>query len=185
VLGITVVSAVLLRRSVRDVAARGRPRLQPMGEVGAAPAAGLKPRISRPQSLPSGALGETDWWGNIAVTRNQSLSEQRLTLYHEWVHSVLSPRFGPLRRLRASVRATGYWRSSLLRYIEEALAESYAQLRVEGARKLIVGIRFPIENGYITVSELAGEGVAIGNIIVGGVRFGVWVSETPWDSAAQ
>ena len=181
ILGISVVSALLLRRSAGSVAQRGKPSVKPLPNVGPTPAAGIKPRITRPQALPGGALGQTDWWGNIAVTRNQTLTEQRLTLYHEWVHSVLSPRFGPLRKLRAQVRASGYWRSALLRYIEEAMAESYAQLRVTGARNLIVGIRFPLENRYVTVSQLAGEGVAIGNISIGGATFGVWLSDDKWN----
>lgn len=177
ILGISLVSALLLRSSGQKVAARGRPTIKPMPEVGPAPAAGVRPRITRPFTLPSGALGETDWWGNIAVTRNQSLTEQRLTLFHEWVHSVLSPRLSPMRRLRAQFRASGYWRSALLRYLEEAMAESYAQLRVHGMAKVFVGVRFPIEGGYVTVSQIASEGVAIGNIVIGGAQFTVRVDE--------
>jgi hypothetical protein len=182
ILGISAISAVLLRGSARSVARRGRPQYQPMPDVGPPPPAGMKPRITRPSSLPGGALGQTDWWGNIAVTRNQTLTEQRLTLYHEWVHSVLSPRIGPLRRLRARVRASGYWRSSFLRYLEEAMAESYAQLRVHGLERVVVGIRFPLQNGYVTVSQLAGEGAAIGNIAIGGALFTVHVVEGEWEA---
>ncbi|HEX8200199.1 MAG TPA: hypothetical protein VF590_06905, partial [Isosphaeraceae bacterium] len=164
ILGISVISAVLLRRSAQAVVARGRPQIRPRMQLGPPPSPGLRPRITRPFSLPSGALGETDWWGNIAVARNQTLTEQRLTLYHEWVHGVLSPRFSPLRALRAELRASAYWRSALMRYLEEAMAESYAQLRVHGLQQILVGIRFPIRNGYVTVSQLATEGRAIGNI---------------------
>jgi hypothetical protein len=65
-----------------------------------------KPTISRPTTLPSGALGETNWYGNISVTRLQSIEEQRLTLYHEWVYSVLSPRLRYLQQLRAASAPT-------------------------------------------------------------------------------
>ena len=177
ILGISLISGLLLRRSARAVVARGRPAVRPMPNVGTPPAPGVRPRITRPFSLPGGALGETDWWGNMAVTRNQTLTEQRLTLYHEWVHRVLSPRISPMRQLRAQLRASGYWRSALLQYIEEGMAESYAQLRVYGLEKILVGIRFPIDGGYVTVSQVATEGVAIGNITISGALFTVRIVE--------
>lgn len=185
ILGISVISAVLLRSNTRSVVARGRPRVEGLPNVGPPPAAGLRPKVSRPFSLPSGALGETDWWGNIAVVRNQTLTEQRLTLYHEWVHSVLSPRFGPLRQLRAQLQASAYMRSAFLRYLEEGLAEGYAQLRVHGLHQAIVGFRFPLQNGYVTVSQFVAEGSAIGSITVGGARFTVYLSEDSWDDASR
>jgi hypothetical protein len=180
ILGITVISALLLRKSAKSVIARGRPQIRRLPNLGPPPAAGVPPRITRPFTLPSGALGETDAWGNIAVSRNQSLTEQRLTLYHEWVHSVLSPRFGPFRQLRAQLRMSAYTHSALLQYLEEAMAESYAQLRVRGLQNILVGIRFPIGGGYITISQMVGEGVAVGNIIVGGMRFTVYLQTGVW-----
>ncbi len=181
ILGITTISAILLRKSASGIIKRGPPRTQPMPRVGPPPQPGTPPRISRPVALPSGALGETDWWGNIAVTRSQSVSEQRLTLLHEWVHRFFSPRISPLRQLRAELRASAYWRSALLRYLEEALAESYAQLRMGvGLKGLLIGVSFPVANGYITVSQLAGEGIAIGSIAVGGAHFTVRAIEKPW-----
>ncbi len=175
ILGITVISAILLRRSALSVAGRGRPQVRRMPNVGTPPPVGIPPRITRPFRLPSGALGETDAWGNIAVSRNQILIEQRLTLYHEWVHSILSPRFGLLRQLRAQVRMSAYFRSSLLTYLEEAMAESYAQLRVHGLQNILVGIRFPIAEGYITISQLTSEGIAIGNILIGGMNVTIYL----------
>jgi len=72
-------------------------------------------------------------------------------------------------------------RSALMRYLEEAMAESYAQLRMGGGlRGLLIGISFPVENGYITISQVAGEGTAIGNIAIGGAQFTVRVVEKPW-----
>jgi hypothetical protein len=184
ILGISLVSALLLRESASAVVRRGLPRVRPMIEVGAAPGQGAPLRITRPRSLPSGAAGETDWWGNIAVIRSQSFAEQRATLYHEWVHRILSPRVGPLRQLRARLRASGYWRSALLRYLEEAMAESYGQLRAYGFGSVLKGISFPISGGYVTLSELGAEGVAIGNILVGGTVFQVVVSDGPWAPGA-
>jgi hypothetical protein len=92
------------------------------------------------------------------------------------------PKVGPMRHLRAQLRASGYWRSALLRYLEEALAESYAQLRVHGLQAAVVGIRFPVQHGYVTVSQIATEGVAIGNIAVGGSILTVRVSEGLWEA---
>jgi hypothetical protein len=185
ILGITTISAILLKRSAKAVRARGTPQVRRMPNVGTPPPRGVPPRITRPFRLPSGALGETDAWGNIAVARNQSLTEQRLTLYHEWVHSVLSPRFGPLRQLRAQLSMSGYMRSALLRYIEEAMAESYAQLRVHGLQNILIGIKFPITGGYMTVSQLIGEGVAIGNITIGTLRLYVYMSQGSWETQTR
>jgi hypothetical protein len=47
-------------------------------------------------------------------------------------------------------------------YLEEALAETVAQLRVNGLHGLMTGIRLPIANGYIALQQLACEGAAIG-----------------------
>jgi hypothetical protein len=178
VLGISAISAVLLHRSSTAAWSRGAPRVRPMVQVGTPPA-GIRP-IRRPFTLPGGAAGETDWWGNIQVIRNQPIIEQRLTLYHEWIHSVLSPRVGPLRTLRAQIHATAYLRSALLCYLEEAVAESYAQLRVRGLSQVMVGIRFPVRFNYVTVSELITEGAAIGNIIASGQVFRVSFMQSSW-----
>jgi hypothetical protein len=179
--GITAVSALLLHRGAKEVIARGRPTMRPglLDPGPPPPGAGAiyKPTIRRPLTLPGGALGETDWYGNISVTRLQSLEEQKLTLYHEWVHSILSPRLRYLQQLRAGIRASGYWRSALLRYLEEAMAESYAQLRVRGIAHVWKGVTFPVGApglGYVTLSELAAEGRAVGNILLGGRNFTVY-----------
>lgn len=181
ILGISTISAILLRKSASRVIKRPPPRVQAMPRVGSLPTPGTPPRISRPVALPSGALGETDWWGNISVIRSQSLREQRMTLLHEWVHRFFAPKVAPLRQLRAQLRASGYWRSAILRYLEEAMAESYAQLRMDGGLKgLLIGVSFPVANGYVKISQMAGEGVAIGSIALGGAQFTVRSIDKPW-----
>jgi hypothetical protein len=90
-----------------------------------------------------------------------------------------------MRQLRAQLRASGYTRSALLRYIEEAMAESYAQLRVRGLQEILVGIRFPVQDGYVSVSQIATEGTAIGNITISGGIFTVWVTEGDWEALSQ
>jgi len=181
ILGISTISAILLRKSASSVIKRGAPHIHRMPNIGKPPAPGTPPRVTRPFSLGNGVQGQTDAWGNIAVMRNQSMQQQRLTLLHEWVHRVLSPRVGPLRQIRAQIRLSAYGRSALLQYLEEALAESYAQLRMGGGiRGLLVGIKFPLAEGYVTISQMAGEGIAIGNITIGSAQFTVRVVDKPW-----
>jgi hypothetical protein len=73
---------------------------------------------------------------------------------------------------------SAYRRSVVLKYLEEAMAEGYAQLRINGLAEAVEALRFPITGGYVTVSQLAVEGHAIGTIIVGGTMFRVSISQT-------
>lgn len=174
VLGVTAITALLMKNSAKPVISRGRPRFYRMSNVGPPPPAGT-PIITRPKTLASGALGETDYYGYIKVLRGRPIPEQRVTLYHEWIHRVLSPKLGPFRELRAQLNASRYNRSGILRYLEEALAEAYGNYRVYGIKSSIVGITFPLEGGYVTISQLAAEGIAIGNISLGGAQFTVYL----------
>lgn len=79
-----------------------------------------------------------------------------------------------LRELRADIGMKAYAKSELCRYLEEALAESYAQVKVNGLRALPDGLAFPMRNGYVTLGRVAGEG-AIGTIAYGGVLYTVHV----------
>lgn len=178
-LGISTIQALLLKGQARSVIARGRPQIHSRPNVGPPPPAGNEFRIFRPAQLPGGTLGETTAYGTISVARNQPLSEQRLTLLHELVHRYFSPRTGPLRQLRAELSMSAYSRSVLIRYLEEALAEGYAQLRMQGLSQAIAALRFPLQNGYLTASELVTEGMAIGTIVVGGALVKVSVSHGP------
>jgi hypothetical protein len=117
-----------------------------------------------------------DAYGVIQVARSQTLTEQRLTLLHELVHRFFSSRTGPLRRLRAELSMSAYARSAILRHIEEALAEGYAQLRINGLNSALQAYRFPLSGGYVTVSQLAAEGQAIGTIVMGGIVLHVSIS---------
>lgn len=178
-LGIATVQAVLLRGQGAKVASRGSPKVYPRAAVGAPPPAGNQLRLSRPGQIVGGGLGKTDPYGAITIARNQSMSEQRVTLFHELVHRYFSPRTGPLRQIRAELNWSAYSRSALLRYLEEALAEGYAQLRVNGLAQALEAIRFPLDFGYVTVSQLLAEGQAIGTITLGGVLFHVSISQGP------
>ena len=82
-------------------------------------------------------------------------------------------------RFRAELKSAGYDRSAFLKYIEEALAEGYAQLRVNGLAQAVQAYRFPLERGYVTVSQLVAEGQAIGSIMLGGSFFYVSIAIGP------
>jgi hypothetical protein len=179
-LGIATVQALLMRGQIKNAIGRGMPKIQPRFKIGAPPPAGDQLRLSRPASIAGGSLGITDEYGVIVVSRNQSMTEQKLTLLHELVHRYFSPRIGPFLRIRAELRISAYQRSALLRYLEEVLAECYAQLRVNGLAKAIETWRFPLPQkgyeGYVTLSQLATEGTAIGSILLGGTLLNVSVS---------
>ncbi len=121
----------------------------------------------------------TDEYGTIEISRGQTISEQRLTLLHELVHRYFSPRTGPFRKIRAELNISAYTRSAIMKYLEEAMAEGYRQMRVNGFAAAIRAYRFPLDNGYVTVSQIAGEGQAIGTIMLGGALFYVSISLGP------
>ena len=170
--GITVIMALLLRRSARQIqASRGanvvdalRPQRPGLPSVKPDPEAGRlwsRPGSKSDPSLPPGH-GSTSPFGEVRLSPAGTAAEQALVRAHELVHRFLTPRFGVLRTFRVRLRMSGYLRSALLRYLEEALAETVAQLKVNGFRGLVEGIRFPVANGYMVITDLASEGAAIG-----------------------
>jgi hypothetical protein len=104
ILGISTVQAVLLRGQGRAVVARGAPQVYPRVQVGPPPPAGGRLLIRRPATLGQGSSAKTSPYGEIWISRNQSITEQRLALYHELVHRFFAPRTGPLPKLRAEIR---------------------------------------------------------------------------------
>lgn len=141
---------------------------------------GYKPTIQGDPALPAGVGGTDVLTGDITYSLAGSLQDQQLAKIHESIHQFLTPKLNVLRGLRGFMRAQGYNRSYILRYLEEALAETTAQLRVKGVNKanLIEGFKFPVANGYITVAKLQAEakGLLLGPINVGGQIYNVWYS---------
>ncbi len=137
-----------------------------------------KPSVEMDNSLSIGE-GFTDKYGNVVFSGRGSEIDQALVYHHEMVHSFLSPRLDVFREFRADVRMTGYQRSSFLRYLEEALAETYAQVKVNGLNPESVyeGISFPIKNGYVELRNVVTEG-AFGTVTVGGALYGVYVASS-------
>ena len=101
-----------------------------------------------------------------------------LARFHEEVHSLLSPKFTFLRSFRAGLGMSAYNKSKFLKYLEEALAETYAQLRVNGIRGTLTGVAFPVKEGYVVLSDVIQEvakGSLIGTVVVGGVTYSAYL----------
>ena len=116
--------------------------------------------------------GETYWNGDFEYSLQGTRADRRLAFYHEMVHSALTPKLKPLAKLTE----TGYKRSHLYRYLEEALAEANAQLRVRGLKGLPDAMRFPLQgpDPYVSLRRVIGE-AAGATIVVGGVTYAVSV----------
>ena len=142
ILGIQAVLAVLFR---------GRPATRRQGVRSPPPATpgwGYRPR-TRGSATRRAGEGETSWWGDIEFSTQGPASEQALVLFHERVHQILTPKLYPLRNYRVGSRVGSYTGSSLFRYLEEMLAETIAQTRVNGAGQLFLNLKFPVKYGYV------------------------------------
>jgi hypothetical protein len=146
ILGVQAIIALFLRRAPQTFRG-GRARVGPP-PTGAG--AVLRPGLRGVRNLPAGA-GETSWWGEITISRLGTSTDRRLAALHESVHRALTPKLNILRTVRVEGRRASYTRSSLITYLEEALAESFAQVSVNGAGGLFTGIVFPVRNGYVTL----------------------------------
>lgn len=124
--------------------------------------------------LSPGTLGDTDPYGNIRIAINLTPQQREMTLFHEQVHSWLSPKFMLMRDIRAKFGIGAYKLSHLIRYTEEAMAETHAQLRTHGFSGVIDGLLYPVNEGYVKVWRVVTE-AAIGTIIVGGTTYGVYL----------
>jgi hypothetical protein len=144
ILGVQAIIALFLRRAPQTFRG-GRIHVGPPP-----PNAGfvLRPGLRGVKTMEAGK-GETSWWGDITISRLGTSTDRQLAALHESVHRALTPRLDILRNLRVDWRAASYSRSSLVRYLEEAMAESFAQVSVSGVRQLFTGIVFPVRNGYV------------------------------------
>jgi hypothetical protein len=170
-IGVEAVLALLLR---------GRPKTfkKPNVALGPAPRRGrirYKPRTTGDPHMPAG-VGSTSWWGDIRYSVRGSVQDQKLALLHERVHRALTPRLYFLRNIRVRVAANAYEKSYLLKYLEEAIAETVAQVGVNGVRSGLRGVTFPVKNGYVTLAEMGREvqGILLGPINVGGIAYSAY-----------
>ena len=181
VLGIATIQALLLRGPIKAA----RARYAAPARVGAPPPPGTPPSTTYKPTLPNNALGSTDAYGNIKISLQQSAASAKETLLHELVHRFFSPRLALLRRFRAQLNIDAYARSWLLRYLEEMLAEGFAQLKANSVLSAFKALYFPIAEGYVTLSDVVTEGVVVGTITLAGRRIYVLVSTGKIPAGAQ
>lgn len=131
-----------------------------------------------PQAVPgtprlAAGQGATTAFGDVEYSTAGTATDQQLVRLHELVHSFLSPQLSVFRTFRARLAISAYSHSAIMRYLKKMLAETFAQLRVNGVQSLLTGIRFPVVNGYMTLQQLACEGAEIGRITLGTQQFSV------------
>jgi hypothetical protein len=140
-----------------------------------------KPKTTYDPNMPANIKGRADWEGNIRMNPNQDAASLYKYYQHELVHRWLTPKFLPvLRKFRISVAKGAYENSAFMKYLEEALAQSYAELRTVGPKGLKAGFSFPVANGYVTLTEVILEG-AIGVVAYGSIVFSVYFYESQPD----
>ena len=154
ILGVQATLAILFRGAKGPRTGKGG-RLNVGPPPPKTPGARYKPVIREDPSLPAGR-GATTFWGDIRVSSQGSAAERAVVLLHERVHQFLAPKVYVLRHYRVGNRAGSYVRSSLWRYIEEALAETIAQVGTNGFREAFGGLRFPVKNGYMYLTRTGG-----------------------------
>ena len=111
-----------------------------------------KPKTTADPTMRAGE-GGTSIFGDIVYSSRGSTDTRSLVRIHEKVHQFLTPKLYLFRNVRLAVRMNGYMKSFILRYLEEALAETIAQVGVFGWRSAINGITFPVKNGYLTIRD--------------------------------
>ncbi len=162
IIGVDVVLAFLTKRAVKSW--KGR----------------YKPTTTGDPTLPPGE-GWTTPDGDITYSTAGTDTDRALVLYHEQVHQFLTPKIQAFRTLRIRLGMSAYDKSQLCKYLEEALAEGYAQMRVNGVKGLPAAIRFPIDvpDYQLTISGVLAEGAAyVGTIIVGGITMYVYLEKS-------
>jgi hypothetical protein len=179
------VIAVLTRGAAKAYPRGGRPF--PAGaEPARTPGLRYSPNTIRDQAVPPEG-GSTSFWGDVKLSTAGRASEQEVARLHEAVHQFLAPKFYLLRRFRVENRINSYFNSSLYRYIEEALAETIGKVGIYGFSKTFEGMRFPVENGYVSITKgggysaaMAGKGIRpeaaslVAAGVVQGFGFQVW-----------
>lgn len=129
ILGIEAVLALLFRGRPRTFQGKNVPiGREPPRQPGATRAS---PTTRGDPKLPAGE-GSTDAWGNIVYSLRGTDTDRASVLLHERIHQILTPRLYPLRQIRVQNRMNSYVKSSLSRYLEEALAETAARMQVHG-----------------------------------------------------
>jgi RHS repeat-associated protein len=122
----------------------------------------LRAGVNYDPSLPA-SEGFTDKFGNMTISPRGTSLDQSRAFYHELVHHFFTPR-GPLQPIRADIRMWAYSHSHLLRYMEEAIAESTSQMLTGGSFQ--EGLLYPIKYGYVSSWRvlLEADGIFAGGV---------------------
>ncbi len=188
ILGIQAVLAFLFKG--RPQTYRGRPL--PVGPPPPrTPGWRYRPSTTGSASIARGA-GETSAWGDVVYSLKGTENDRALVQMHERIHQILTPKLYLLRNFRVQSRTNSYFRSSLSRYLEEALAETVAQIGVSGLSNALEGVRFPVFEGYVSLtrgggfsSVMSGSGVVreggalISIASAAGMTFRIWFQAGP------
>jgi RHS repeat-associated protein len=120
-------------------------------------AAAAKRAVTWTRNFPAGT-GETDWYGNITLSRLGSAIDRAQVAAHEAVHSFLRvSQDSFLANLRAGWNAKSYHNSVLLKYTEETLAETVAQVTTRHMTgnsiwtAIQTGAKLPLNNNAYSV----------------------------------
>ncbi len=188
ILGVQAVLAVLLKGAPKSFRG-GKAKVGSPPPFAGGPVS--RPPLTSTRSLDAGA-GATNAWGRIVISRLGTATDRRLAALHENIHRLLTPKLNVLRNFRVAGRSASYSRSTLSKYLEEMLAETVAQVGVNGLRSAFRGVSFPVQQGYVTLLREAiinGKkvrpflpelgGVLAGGFIFGGIRFEYWWSPSP------
>lgn len=93
------------------------------------------------------------------------------TVYHERVHQRLTQAFSLLGRPASYMKLGAYKHSYILRYLEEAAAESYSLSKTGRVRPgELTGVQFPLNGNYgVTLTQIGQEarGLVLGPVVVG------------------
>jgi hypothetical protein len=187
ILGVQTILTVLLKSAPKTFKGRrmdvGKPPTFAEGPMS-------RPPLTSTRALPAGA-GQTGPWGEILISRLGTSADRRLVAIHESIHRLLTPKLRLLRRFRVANRASSYNRSSLSKYLEEAIAETAAQVGVNGITAAFRGVAFPVQAGYVTIFRevvVGGQrlrpfvpeagGLCSGGFIFGGIAYEIWWTPT-------
>lgn len=108
-----------------------------------------KPTTTADPSLPPHIAGETTPYGDIRYNPNMPRAVIEASLKREGVHRFFSPRLRLFQELRADLGMQMYRKTILLKYLEEAAAETKAELWRNGLGGLMNGLTFPVNTpGY-------------------------------------
>lgn len=185
ILGVQAVLAILFKNRPRSYKGTAV-------ELGAPPSAAgsfmvPKPGLTSTRSRSAG-FGYTTAWGEIVISRLGSRADRRLAALHESVHRLLTPRLILLRSFRIRNRTTSYERSAFSKFLEEAVAETVAQVSVNGFRSVFRGISFPVAERYVSLLRTDGNlrpflpevgGLVAGGFLMGGMAFEIWDTPRP------